>query len=421
MNRGGRGRELAIITRSARQSTVVVKQKSEFLSISVDDYHRIFMSGGVKSVNDPDHEMFVRSLPFLQGWPVERLQDEQAKCVFLYFKRGDVIVKDSMYSDWIIVVKSGSLAVLKKLRKVEAYEWRRSKAFTFVSDKEKRARQEKLTTFRKQVLPELGIPLKAHAPGGTAEDEQIRDEGKLRPFVHPDIPGELVHSDGDTKVWDLGSGGFDRDGIDHLSYVHVAQQQEIRSPRGQGQRGPRTFATEDHRPSTVGSVSVSEDDKKESLGRRTHKAAQESKFPAVEEAPEEHGVFKSDIRTIQQELDGDKKEPDDITAADLNPEFVHVQTLTKGMVFGLSDLILGQHTSFCVVSNGADVILVNKNLYHDHASEALLRRMRQDLCPYPSEEELQTRLQTSVDWNAYRQTTLADTLKSVRMRKQIRV
>ena len=42
------------------------------------------------------------------------------------------------------------------------------------------------------------------------------------------------------------------------------------------------------------------------------------------------------------------------------------------------------------------------------------------LCPYPTEEELQMRLQTSVDWDAYRQTTLADTLKSMRMRKEVR-
>ena len=46
---------------------------------------------------------------------------------------------------------------------------------------------------------------------------------------------------------------------------------------------------------------------------------------------------------------------------------------------GLSDLILGQNTSLCVVSNGADVILVNKQLYFEHASEGLLRRMRQDV------------------------------------------
>ncbi|KAK7102621.1 uncharacterized protein [Littorina saxatilis] len=115
------------------------------------------------------------------------------------------------------------------------------------------------------------------------------------------------------------------------------------------------------------------------------------------------------------------QDPDDITAADLNPEFVHVQTLTKGMCFGLSDLILGPQTSFCVVSNDADVILVNKQMYQEHASEGLLRKMRQDLCPYPSEEEIQTKLQTSVDWASYRQSALADTIKGMRLRRSVRV
>jgi hypothetical protein len=46
---------------------------------------------------------------------------------------------------------------------------------------------------------------------------------------------------------------------------------------------------------------------------------------------------------------------------------------------GLSDVILGQNTSLCVVSNGADVFLINKQLFLDHAPEALLRKMKQDV------------------------------------------
>ena len=55
---------------------------------------------------------------------------------------------------------------------------------------------------RKQVLPELHVPLKA-SHTRTGEDEQIREEGRLRPFVHPDCFGPaVVVSEGgcDAKV-----------------------------------------------------------------------------------------------------------------------------------------------------------------------------------------------------------------------------
>ncbi|GFS25789.1 cyclic nucleotide-binding domain-containing protein 2-like [Elysia marginata] len=110
-------------------------------------------------------------------------------------------------------------------------------------------------------------------------------------------------------------------------------------------------------------------------------------------------------------------DPEEITAADLNPEFVHIQTLTKGRVFGLSDLILGQQTSFCVVSNGADCLLINKQMFQEHMPEALYRQLRMDLCPYPTEEELQKGLKVSVDWQAYKGITLANTLSFVKKRK----
>ena len=46
----------------------------------------------------------------------------------MYYRRGDIVVRDSSVSTWIIVVKSGSLNVLKKLKKVEAFEWRKKEA-----------------------------------------------------------------------------------------------------------------------------------------------------------------------------------------------------------------------------------------------------------------------------------------------------
>ncbi|XP_076468998.1 uncharacterized protein LOC143299595 [Babylonia areolata] len=369
-----------------KMSVLVLEEGGSFAKVaahlekgqSFGDYHRIFMSGGVKSVNDPDHERFIQSLPFLQGWPLQKLEEENSKSVFLYFKRGDVIVRDSKYSDWIVVVKSGSLAVMKKLRKVEAYEWKRPQVFTFVSDKVKRERQEQLTKMRKQTLDNGGG--EGEGGGGGGGGEERREEGSSMTRLH--VPGQPQEVTAPAQT-------------ETSAAPQVAES---------GEGGPLV---------TVETIPEEEEEEDTALSGRPGPGPEEV---AKDKNPDH---VKLEVRTIQQELDdsGLKKDPDDISAADLNPEFVHVQTLTKGMCFGLSDVVLGQDGSFCVVSNGADVLLVNKHLYQDHASEGLLRRMRQALCPYPSEDDLQSRLQTSVDWDAYRQTTLADTLKSVRRRK----
>ena len=46
---------------------------------------------------------------------------------------------------------------------------------------------------------------------------------------------------------------------------------------------------------------------------------------------------------------------------------------------GLADIVLEEQTSFTIVSNGADCVLVNKQFYLEHASEKLLRKLRHDV------------------------------------------
>eukprot|EP00795_Rhopilema_esculentum_P008978 gene8978-16619_t len=121
LKRGDSFGELAILHDTKRQSTVISRELIELLCISKEDFMDIFMaSGGVKNINDPDHAEFISSLEFLKGWPTEELPKNPKKCLFNFFRRGAVLVRDSNYSDWIYVVKSGSCQVLKKLKKVKS-------------------------------------------------------------------------------------------------------------------------------------------------------------------------------------------------------------------------------------------------------------------------------------------------------------
>ena len=46
---------------------------------------------------------------------------------------------------------------------------------------------------------------------------------------------------------------------------------------------------------------------------------------------------------------------------------------------GLSDLILEPQPNFCIVSNGADVILLDRELYMQHANDVLRNNLRQEV------------------------------------------
>ena len=60
---------------------------------------------------------------------------------------------------------------------------------------------------------------------------------------------------------------------------------------------------------------------------------------------------------------------------------VYLRTDNNNIIIlqGLADIVLEEQTSFTIVSNGADCVLVNKQFYLEHASEKLLRKLRQDV------------------------------------------
>lgn len=71
--------------------------------------------GQTKLGEEPAHLKFCRSLDFLADWPVDLLLAHPENCLFQYFRRGTVIVKDSNKSDWLYVIVSGVCQVLLRL------------------------------------------------------------------------------------------------------------------------------------------------------------------------------------------------------------------------------------------------------------------------------------------------------------------
>ncbi|XP_069141505.1 uncharacterized protein [Argopecten irradians] len=420
INKGGDFGELSIIQGTKRNATIICKEPCEFLSIGKKDYKRIFMSGGTKSLGDPDQEKFLRSLSFLDGWPIEKLKESPDKTKFLYFKRGDVLAQDSNYYDWIIVVKSGSVQILKKLKKVVPFEWKKkAKVVAFVSTKEKRDNLEKRNVSRR-ILAELKIPLR-----NVEEEDDFVEEypGKPRPFQHP-RPQDNKNNVNQENVDDVT--------LPDIRHSHNKENKQRSSfPKIETQLLPRLSEEEAVEVKSTDENYDGEEEEDElddlptNIGSERTKHLQKegdriSRRQSLLEKEKELMGFKEHKRTIVEELTK-AKDMDDITEADLRPEFVEVQTLTKGHAFGLAGLILEPQPSFCVVSNGADIILIDKDFYMHHTSDILKNKMRQELCPYPTDEEMQTKLQQNVDWSAFRTETMTQTLDYLKTRREQRM
>lgn len=114
LKRGSSFGETAIMNNVRRTASVVSNDPVQLLVIGKEDYKRIFM-GQTKSGEEPAHLKFCRNLDFLADWPVDLLLAHPENCLFHYFRRGTVIVKDSNKSDWLYVIVSGVCQILLRL------------------------------------------------------------------------------------------------------------------------------------------------------------------------------------------------------------------------------------------------------------------------------------------------------------------
>ncbi|XP_045165308.2 uncharacterized protein LOC123529153 [Mercenaria mercenaria] len=423
-SKGDNFEENAMLNDTVREVTVLTKESCEFLSISASDYKNIFMQGGVKNLNDPDQELFLKSLHFLDGWPIKILLDHPKECRFYYFKRGVVFAEDSRKSPWLIVVKSGSLSVMKKLKKVGPFEWRKNSGIKPLTEKESRERLHERRQWRRYVLPELRINLQQQ---NEFEEIEERVDGKPKPFQHPDIKVHMEGSGSDDgkgkkyyypNLWSYSSSNEEEKG-DTFSNINKQFLYTISSHTARGGKRkagsvvvnpPQTAPELQHtRPlSETRSVQSPVQSETSDISLRSILM---SPNDTEDSARTPTSVFDERIKTIAA---GVHNGGVPLSEIDINPQFVHIRTLIKGDVWGLADLMLDDQPSFIIVSNGADCVLISKSFYQQHCSEKLQRKLKHDICPYPSDEHLQDSLQLSVDWNEHRRCELSDTVKKVR-------
>ncbi|KAL4239779.1 hypothetical protein ACF0H5_000582 [Mactra antiquata] len=411
--------ELAVITRSRRQATVSTSLPTEFLCISANDFVNIFMSGGIKSITDPEQNSFIRSIPFLKHWPIECLATHPQACMFHYFGRGQVLVRDSNHSDWIYIVKSGSLSVMKKL--VEVHPRTKTRREPEIEPDEEgstddwgeaSSRTKNFGTWNFRIKKKKRL-------ASTGEKELFKNNIEMEKRLEQILPGfynaterlglidyDEIISDHKTRILPSNRKSSTADSL--LPTITV---QSIDTSNEEKKEDSDTMDTSEEekamklpkiRKTSKGAYLATTKNTKRKTTRK--EAIQEEIFmKQLEYDKKAQDKAKIGVKTIADELDNKLIKDFTLTEKDIHPMFVQVQVLERGQYFGLTKNVFPEQSeSFSVVSNGAECIMISKKFFFEKANETVMYHLRQVETLLPQEEELQSNLQDFIDWRAHR-------------------
>ncbi|KAL3851624.1 hypothetical protein ACJMK2_015357 [Sinanodonta woodiana] len=427
LNRGDSFGDVAIMNHSRRESTVISRERIELLCMADTDFIDTFMSGGIRDRDDP----FLRSISFMNGWPIEKLIENPKKFIFCFFKRGTILVRDSTECGWIFVVRSGSASILKKLYYIDPRKQvsqklcnsdlrdnvvRMSNNERCLSHKEQiELLHEKFTQkitqqnlyIRCFALPEINI-----ATNPTyKEQKQMHEESRItRDIAGPEkmVDMDIINLEEETGTAstvkeDMKGGAQHR--LPQASFINLVA------------KGP--FLTKNKIGADSGKHSsmrlISRDSAEEQTIPKRWDETTGSRENSAFSTAQENVKNMNDIAPsslVDSPLKNRRTKPSDKPSL-----FVNVRTLVKGQVFGLCEVLFEKQPSFSLVSNGAECIMIDKKFFLEHASYAHIVRLREMTFPYPSEKELQQNLESQILWNFHKKQVFSDVLTKVKVRK----
>ncbi|XP_062567473.1 uncharacterized protein LOC134229716 isoform X2 [Saccostrea cucullata] len=413
LHRGMSFGELAVITKKRRQATVSTQTYTELLCISASDFETIFMAGGVKSITDPKHNAFLGKVRCLRDWPIEALSQNPQACMFHYFNRGEILVRDSNRSDWIYIVKSGSLSVVKKLKKVEPEKSRPRTIHTIPGkslDNDTEATSKSFGTWSYRLHNRHKRPLSEREP------ETYKSNYELDRRLDQTLPGYYNTRDR--------LGVIDYDDVISSFKTRLLKNQEPEEPTEDKRETETDTEASDktekeplrlpqiHKTSKSVVNTVSQNSalytgaylSSGSIKRNKDKKASLSEEITRKEKDLQHKLSTQleGRKTIVNEYDNRPPSRVVLTEADLHPVFIVVQVLEKGQYFGVANMIYQDQPSMSVISNGAECIMISKKFFMEKKTDATMRSIYQSESPFPNDETLQRQLQGYVNWQSHR-------------------
>lgn len=345
---------------------------------------------------DPVFEFCSRKVRCLRDWPIESLSQNPQACMFHYFNRGEILVRDSNRSDWIYIVKSGSLSVIKKLKKVEPEKLRpRTENLPIDREKENASKLNRLRNRHKRPLTER----EPETYKSNYEMERRLDQ-TLPGYYNPrDRLGVIDYDDVINKHRERLLKPQDQGASKEGENEGDSQQTEDTGEEGAENPEENSIRLPQIHKTTKGAYLSSGFSKK----RKETKTSLADKIAQKEKELQHKMSTQAEGRkTIVNEYDNRPPSRLVLTEADLHPVFIVVQVLEKGQYFGISNLIYQDQPSMSVISNGAECIMISKKFFMEKKTDATMRSIYQSESPFPNDETLQRQLQEYVNWQSQR-------------------
>ncbi|XP_060065926.1 uncharacterized protein LOC132546234 [Ylistrum balloti] len=405
--------EIGLIFNTLRTATVESASPMELLVIGKEDFNRIFMKAENPD-EEAEHVQFLRQVPLMQTWPIEKLENEPGSCLLHFFKRGTLITEDGKASEWLYFIKSGSCEVLKKLRSTKA--------------KKAGQVQRKLDPMCDVILPELG---NTPSPRVNTGQTKKRREFVMSPEVYDDmsryydqlkkkIIGERVKEKARLDRLDVPTPDPERvrltlprltstNTTGHMVTLREEEEEEGESRVPSGFSSVKSFDLrippyKSTKPENSPEISQSPMDKyaKITLG----KLSAHFMFPTVDKlqsmkpSPRDSPEFKEQLTSRRENV------------------FVMIELLHPKDTFGINTLtgwgsddiddMLNDSPPTALVSNGAEVVMLSKKVFLKYMNDDVRCMLRENVRAYPKETVMQDNLQRKLDWDEYRSSVIKD-------------
>nr|XP_058971486.1 cyclic nucleotide-binding domain-containing protein 2-like isoform X1 [Pocillopora verrucosa] len=356
LGKGSSFGELALLHHKTRSATVLCKDEVSLLAVCREDFRDIFMS--YEDGREPEHIRFLRGVPYLKDLPLDDLTTKHDVCIFHYFRRGVVIVNESK-TKWIYVVKTGSCRVLTHLSKKTA--------------KLKRSAGSPEKT--NAVLPVIPV------------DEADRRKAlytaagdRIRPILwSPEIKRPKTEPSLSSK-----------------------NNNDLTLPALVGE--PEKFRKTAKNVTWMGRLSALSRDIRDS---EEHRQKIERLHKRISNVEKPRNKTPSNNKRQLETPEADSKNEQVV---------VQIELLKPKDQFGLSMLLFDNPAVKChLVSNGAECVLIKKSWFLQHATEATLRKLRNQIPPYPSQATLEQKMQDQANWDSFKTQTINSLLDTLHL------
>ncbi|XP_052796214.1 uncharacterized protein LOC128228758 [Mya arenaria] len=361
--------EVALIEGGRRTASIVCKTNVELLVILKHDFDNIIREPLVEQIDE--HLEFCRTMALFQDFPCDTLAENPSQFFYHFFKKGDIVVRDSRVSKYIIVVKAGKCKVV----------------CTYTESHRKKGRPG----------GPRGTDMQAAFPHW---DDMEKIRAKHR---HTKSPAERTR---ETICLGLLTGQIDRNRLaDHGPDVQRPKTSAPAKDTYKNKPPPLK------KSKTLGNFF---DDIK-NIRKDKHVTDEDlyNDFTGDYWSKRLQYIKKSTLpgsRISGRTPSPTRKRSGNPFYAVEKPVFAQLAVLGTGTVFGLESLVQKPSCTTSLVSEGAECIFISKRLFLQLANIKVLRVVTDMVQNYPSQDFIQEQVKSYRTWQKYKKTLVQDVL-----------